>query len=715
LNLNGEWEFAETDDSSAQYLDNKPYPDKIIVPFCRESKLSGLGRRGFIKNVWYRRSFELGKNWKSLRTRLHVGACDWETTVWLNGKIVGSHRGGSAPVILEITDYLQPGKNTVVIHAFDDTRSGTQETGKQSQAEESFGCLYTRVTGLWQTVWLEGMGASYIKDFKIECHPETSGVVIRPDIDVPGSGLKIKAVAYAGNRVVGTAQVPVDWRNTQLDLKLSEKHLWSVDNPYLYSLRLLVLDGEKVVDELHSYFGLRTVSINGAAILINNKAVFQRLILDQGYYPDGVWTAPSDQALKHDIELSQAIGYNGARLHQKVFEPRFLYWADRLGYLVWGESPNWGLDAGNPLSHLPFINEWAEIIRRDANHPAIVGWCPFNETPANAVPLQNTVVNLTRMLDPSRPVLDTSGWTHGIANPEVLDMHDYDQNTISFRNNWNDSSSINASLPTRYGGGGAAKKIPFFISEFGGTGWSKNSGWGYGAAPKNIEEFYTRYKGLADALLDSRYLFGFCYTQLYDVEQEQNGLYTYQRQPKFDVKRMHDIIARKAEYEKNPPTDTKDRLCKWQVLVGAVQDKDMAKEWRYRFNTPPSDWMSPGFDDSNWAHGYAGFGQKAGSEAFIKTSWTSKDIWLRQDFEYTGTSFEKIVLVTHFDNGCRIYINGQLVWQHDGWVDKYTGFDITKKGLKAIIRGRNTIAIHCMQESGGQFIDAALLIGNAQN
>jgi beta-galactosidase/beta-glucuronidase len=542
INLNGEWQFAETDDSTKQFLGGESYPDKIIVPFCRESKLSGLQRLGFIKNVWYKRTVVLPHDWKSARTRLHIGACDWLTEAWVNGKLVGNHKGGSASMAFEVTKELRPGENTIVIHAFDDTRSCLQETGKQSHDEGSSGCVYTRTTGIWQTVWLEGVGSSFVSDLKTVADPDSSRVFIDPIVNGSCKGLTVRATAYAGSKVVGVAEAKADWRNTHLVLNLSEKHLWSIETPYLYNLKVVLLRDGKKVDELKSYFGLRTVSIEGRGILINGKPVFQRLVLDQGFYRDGIWSAPSDWALRHDIELSQAVGFNGARLHQKVFDPRYLYWADKLGYIVWGESPNWGMDAGNPQTHLPFMDEWVEVLRRDRNHPSIVGWCPFNETPGNAGTLQNSTVYVTRMIDPSRPVIDVSGWTHCIPDPEVLDMHDYDGNPVSFRDRWKK-------------GGGENLPIPFFVSEFGGIGWNSENGWSYGATPKDVNEFIDRFSGLAYALMDTRYCFGFCYTQLTDVEQERNGVYTYDRVPKFDVRRLHAILSRKAAYEIDGPAE----------------------------------------------------------------------------------------------------------------------------------------------------------------
>ena len=556
LNLNGTWEFAETDDAKdTSWLSDKAYPDTIVVPFCRESKLSGLGRTGFIKNVWYRRTFQKPADWKSERVRLHVGACDWKTTVWINGKEAGQHTGGSAPFCFDVTDLLRPGENTVVIHAFDDTRSGLQACGKQAQCEHSEGCVYTRTTGIWQTVWLEGVGSAFVSDVRIEPDIKQSRVVLQAEVDGPCDGLTLKAVALADGKEVASAECPADWRNNRLVLNLADKRLWSIEAPFLYDLKLTLLREGKPVDRVDSYFGLREVTIRGGVLLINGKPVFLRTVLDQGFYPAGIWTAPNDEALRGDIKMSQAAGFNGARLHQKVFEPRYLYWADKLGYLVWGEFPNWGLHRyGEAAMNLPVIDEWTEIVRRDRNHPAIIGWCPFNETGEVAGPLQNTIVNVTRAIDPSRPVIDSSGWYHGLPNPDVLDAHDYEENPAKFRATWEDAFKSGVLAPQNRGASRMKGPVPFFLSEFGGIGWNIGSGgFGYGATPKDIEAFYARFKGVADALLDNPHVFGYCYTQLTDVEQENNGLYFYNRKPKFDVERLRKIQSHPAAYEKNPP------------------------------------------------------------------------------------------------------------------------------------------------------------------
>lgn len=715
LNLNGEWEFAETDDDGdTHFLGGGPYPDRIVVPFCRESKLSGLARTGFVKNVWCRRTFTVPEAWKSKRVIFHVGACDWRTTIWVNGEKVGEHTGGSAAFAFDITNTLKAGANTVTIHAFDDTRSGLQACGKQSQEEKSHGCVYTRTTGIWQTVWLEAVGSSYIRDYFVIPEPEASRVTLRSEVDGSLKGLTVRARAMAEGKEVGAGECVAARRDGFMVIPLSEKRLWRPSEPFLYDLELTLLRGEEVVDRVSGYFGLRRVSVEGAAILINDMPVFQRLILDQGFYPEGIWTAPTDAALKGDIELSMAAGFNGARLHQKVFEPRFLYWADKLGYLVWGEYPSWGVNLELLGADLAISTEWTEIVRRDRNHPAIVGWCPFNETNEKAGRVQNLVTYATRQIDPSRPILDTSGYVHSLQDPELLDAHDYDQNPASLRQRWENALG-DMPIPARYGRSSVAAFLPFFVSEYGGIGWNIHSeGWGYGNAPKTLDEFYERYEGLTKALLDNPRMFGFCYTQLTDIEQEQNGLYAYDRAPKFDVKRLHTITSRRAAYEDNPPLVAPQVHDWWSVLVGAFPDEGLAKEWRYTTEPPAEGWNRSGFDAKGWKTGLGGFGKKEGWGKQTRTAWATKDIWLRQEFEFDGADFAKAALVMHYDNATEVYLNGQLVWKGERWNDDYRPYDVTEMVKGNLKKGGNTIAVHCHQDEGGQFIDLALIVARGE-
>lgn len=561
LTLNGEWQFEidSAGDGEARGLTTgKDLNAKIIVPFCPESKLSGLGLGNTqkLKHVWYRRMFEVPSAMKDRRVRLHFGAVDYRCWVYLNGRLAGTHVGGSSPFWFDITRQLKVGPNEVVVRVLDDLWSGLQPGGKQAP-EQSEGCLYTRTTGIWQPVWLEAVGSSFVENLTVIADPDHSRVILTAKINGSDPDLMLKADAYAEGKPVGSATAKGPWQQ-QLVLNLSRKELWQPGKPFLYDLKLTLTSGNKTVDQMSSYFGLRSVTISGRKILINGQPVFQRLILDQGFYPDGLWTAPSDDELRKDIERSMACGFNGARLHQKVFEPRFLYWADKLGYLVWGESPNWGFQF-KPEGYAAYTNEWLELLVRDRNHPSIIGWCAFNETEPKAAELQQMMWNVTKAADPTRPALETSGWSHTLPNPEVLDAHDYEGNPEVLRKRWMDNLSVGlkpGEQPAAYqfahnpNSAKADLGVPFMVSEIGGIGWATEGGWGYGENPKGLEDLYVRYKGTIDAMLDNPHLFGFCYTQLTDIEQEKNGLYYYDRRPKFDLKKLHGITSRAAAYEK---------------------------------------------------------------------------------------------------------------------------------------------------------------------
>ncbi len=715
--LNGEWQFEmdEQGDGEARGLTSgKDLTSKITVPFCPESKLSGIAHYGLMKNVWYRRQFEVPAAMRSRRVLLHFGGVDYQTWVWVNGQLAGTHVGGNVSFSFDITPFLRDGSNELVVRAFDDTTSGKQPTGKQTHSV-SEGCMYTRTTGIWQSVWLEAVGSSYVEKVSIIADPDRSRVLVDATVNGEAKNLTLTVEAFAEGKKVGADTRPVSGRDNQLVIDLSKKHLWEPGAPFLYDLKFTLKRNGKTVDEVASYFGLRKVDIEGRAILINGKRVFQRLILDQGFYPDGIWTAPSDQELKADIERSLAAGFNGARLHQKVFEPRFLYWADKLGYLVWGEFPNWGYDY-KPENYANYLNEWTEVLQRDRNHPAIIGWCPFNESAGNAGEIQQLVWRETKAIDPTRPVLETSGWTHTLPHPEVRDEHDYNQNPEGFKQRWLDyfTSSAAIQVPSRYGVKAGRDRAdrggPFMISEFGGIGWSTEGGWGYGAGPKSLEEFYTRYAGLCAALLDNPDLFGFCYTQLTDVEQEKNGLYYYDRRPKFDLKRLQAATARPAAYEKTGPTSAPPQagaIHDWKVRVGAAADGDLAEPYRFTTNTPAANWLDKSFDDAAWKSGLAPFGNALPG---IRTPWNTSDIWLRQTFGSSGADLKAAALVINYDEDAEVYVNGQLIWKQSGYLSNYDAFAVTEALKKAIKPGNNTLAVHTHQTSGGQFIDLALLI-----
>jgi len=718
ISLNGPWQFEvdkAADGESRGLTYGKDLNSKIIVPFCPESKLSGLGlgNTELLKNVWYRRTFEVPAAMKGKRVRIHFGGVDYQAWVFINGQFAGTHIGESAAFAFDITKFLKDGTNEVVVKVFDDIRSGLQPRGKQSP-DQSGGCIYTRTTGIWQSVWLEAVGSSFVESISIVPDPDNARVTIEAKINGLDKDLTLKADAFADGKPVGADATTGPWQN-QLVLTLGEKKLWEPGAPFLYDLKLTLFSGKEKIDELKSYFGLRKVAIEGRKILINGKPVFQRLILDQGFYPDGIWTAPSDEALKKDIELSMACGYNGARLHQKVFEPRFLYWADKLGYMVWGEFPDWGFNF-EPQGYSAYVNEWTEILLRDRNHPAIVGWCPFNEEDKKASELQQMIWNITKAVDPTRPALQTSGWTHTMPHPEVLDAHDYEGNPATLRQRWMGNLSVSAEdlgVPARYVGKPSLRSdrgLPFMVSEIGGIGWAVEGGWSYGSGPKNFNEFYERYQGTIDALLDNPHLFGFCYTQLTDVEQEKNGLYYYDRKPKFDVKKLHDITSRQAAYERDETAAItparKSVEPRWKVLLGAVQDGNLCTPYKYVTEKPAEGWMKEGFDDTSWKTGLAPFGQGYPN---IRTEWKNADIYLRKTFQYDGGVLKKGAMVLLHDEDTEVYVNGQKILGVGGFISHYQLHMVTDRLNKALRKGANTIAVHTHQSIGGQYIDLAIL------
>ncbi len=553
MNLNGEWDFCFDQGRSGEqrrlYEDFSSYDKKITVPFCIQSKLSGIEYRDFIYGAWYKRTVTLSEAQTAGRTVLHIGAADYRTTAFVNGKKAGQHKGGYVSFSFDITPYVIPGENTIVIFCEDDERNPYIPVGKQSREYFSHGCDYTRTTGIWQTVWLEFTPETYVKDIRIT--PDAAACSVNITACLAGTADLQLTASYEGKVMAETVLYGVAGA-VNLSLALAEAHLWEVGCGRLYDLEIRF--GE---DRVQSYFGLRSVSLDGYRFLINGKSVFQRLVLDQGFYPDGIYTAPSDEALHGDILMSKACGFNGARLHQKVFEERFLYHCDKEGYIVWGEYPNWGADHTRPETIYTLLPEWLDELQRDYNHPSIIGWCPFNETwnidgKEQFDPLLSLIYKTTKTVDPTRPCIDTSGNYH--VETDIFDVHDYEQDPAVLRETQRllieeDILRNHCNNRQTYMPG-----MPVFVSEYGGIKWSpilENTGtsWGYGNSPETEEEYKARYKGLTDALLDNPKLFGFCYTQLTDIEQEQNGCYYYDRTPKFDPAFYYEVNTRKAAIE----------------------------------------------------------------------------------------------------------------------------------------------------------------------
>ena len=567
INLNGEWRFAFDDGdvgltehwqhvaSDDLGFGTSPFNRGIIVPFCFQSKLSGIGDTAFHDVIWYARTFEYTPAGED-RLLLHFGAVDYRAAVWVNGVQVASHEGGHTPFFADVTDALagEGGENVVVVRAEDPSKDVTIPRGKQYWKEESEGIFYTRTTGIWQTVWLEPVNRRRIE--KLRLTPDVDAASIDFDVDIVGvePGMSLRAsITFEGEPVLEDTiglwssrverSLPLLRRGAAPETPhLSEwpgAVLWSPEDPNIYDLRLELLgEAGRVLDAVESYFGMRKIEVKEGKVLLNGRPLYQRLVLDQGYFPEGILTAPTDDDLRRDVELAKEMGFNGARKHQKVEDPRWLYWADTLGLLVWGEMANayqYSLDYVRRISA-----EWQEAVERDYNHPCIVAWVPMNESwgvpdlahdPGQTEHLLS-LYHLTRSLDGTRPVVSNDGWEHALT--DLCTIHDY-RDADALRESYETTESAARATPARrpvYVSGHAYRGEPILITEFGGIAFSGDeAGWGYSTV-FDAEEFLARYGSLIEALSQSETVQGFCYTQLTDVEQEVNGLLTYDRRPK---------------------------------------------------------------------------------------------------------------------------------------------------------------------------------------
>lgn len=547
--LDGEWEFSSEEVSG-----------KIRVPYSPESVLSGIGYTGFLHECVYRREFEWHDR-PQKRIFLHFGAVSNRARVFVNGTFAGMHRGGYTPFSFEITKILKEGKNLLEVQVRNDL-SERNPTGKQSPKEQSFGCFYTRCTGIWQSVWLEIVPQNYLKSVRF--YPDAAQGCVKMSVCTQGKGNLSVEVRF-GEKTVGTYSGNADYADT-FTVELSEKHLWKIGQGDLYDV---ILRFEE--DEVRSYFGLREVRYDGYRFLLNGEPVFQRLVLDQGYYPGGVYTPSRDTDFAADIERAVSLGFNGARLHQKLFDPRYLYECDRRGFMVWGEYASWGVDYSDLSGFGEFVSEWSEAVERDFNRPSIVVWCPLNETwgeldnPAKTRDLRfvDGVYAVTKALDPTRPCVDVSGGMHG-TKTDIADFHCYDGYSV-LKKRMDELVAGRADFMCMYlpSEGISYAGEPQHLSEFGGVTFGggrinqtqcvqEQTAWGYDSIADE-KQFVENYCKTVQLLFSYKKLSGFCYTQLYDIEQEQNGLFRYDRTPKFSeesMRRLCEANRTTAEIEK---------------------------------------------------------------------------------------------------------------------------------------------------------------------
>ncbi len=562
VNLNGQWEFGFDDAGEGEgkgwHKGETPLERVIQVPFAFQSKLSGIGDPDFHDTVWYRRELEVPEPFAGKRILLHFGAVDYDASVWVNGILVASHEGGHTPFSADITDALhEDGRNSqLVVKAVDYSKDVTLPRGKQYWKSDSASIFYTRTTGIWQTVWMEAVSETSLGKVRFTPDIDRQSVDIRSWVQGPlRDGLRLQVDISFQGEPVASDTFSVRGAHEARSIRLADFNdhglgrWWSPERPNLYDVRFRLLDREEVLDEVTSYFGMRKISIESGRLCLNNRPYFMKLVLDQGYFPDGNLTPPSDEAIRRDVELTKEMGFNGARKHQKLEDPRYLYWCDKLGLLVWGEAANAYEYSEEYVRR--FAQEWQESIERDYNHPSVVVWVPLNESwgvPNIAVDKRQqehaqAMYHLTRSLDASRPVVSNDGWE--MVSTDLFNIHDYEWRRDVLEKRY--STTENAVSATPAGrvlavDGFPYRGQPILVTEFGGIAYKKSDweGWGYSGA-ENDEDFAARLNAVISPLLLSGCVQGYCYTQLTDVEQEINGLLTYDRQPKLPLETIRTI------------------------------------------------------------------------------------------------------------------------------------------------------------------------------
>lgn len=683
LNLNGRWQWraakANEDPPVGQDLGGT-----IIVPFPVESALSGVMEHH--ERLWYRRLFEVPADWRSRRVLLNFGAVDWETTVLVNGQKVGEHRGGYDPFTFDITTALKDsGSQEIIVGVFDPTDGGDQPRGKQNR--KPHGIWYTPCTGIWQTVWLEPVLESRIESLTIT--PSLAGKTVRVRANTAGdpAGASVRVSVAADGRSVWQGIVKP---NQDAMIEVPEPRAWSPESPFLYDLSAeLVADGT-TIDRITSYFGLRDISVDRDEagvnrMFLNGKPCFQVGPLDQGYWPDGVYTAPTDAALRFDVEETKRLGFNMARKHVKVEPARWYYWADRLGLLVWQDMPS-PLPPNNTYTKegmQQFEVELRALVQNLYNHPSIVMWVVFNEgwgqfdTPR--------LTDFTRQLDATRLVNNASGWTDaGVGH--VIDIHNYPDPKAP------PTESTRAAVLGEYGGLGLP--VP-------GHMW-KEENWGYKAmaSPEALTRKYEQMMKRVYELRDTAGLAAAVYTQTTDVEIEANGLLTYDRAIlKVDAGRV--AAANRGDFSRMPPPPV--------VTVVVPTSQDQPQGWRYTASAPANGWEQPGFDDSAWNQGPGGFGTRGTPGAAVGTVWDGREIWIRRAFEWPASGAKSPHLRLHHDEDCEVHLNGVLAAKLNGYTTEYEDVPLPAAAAAALKPGRNVIAIRCRQTRGGQYIDAGIV------
>lgn len=555
FNLNGEWEFAFDDADqglSSGWQDGRELPLRIVVPFAYQTVLSRINDKAVHEIVWYAKSFEIPAEFRLHDLLLNFGAVDYSSTVWINGIEVGHNRGGHIPFQFDIAPYVRAGENRLTVRV-EDLQDPEQPRGKQSYTGLPESIDYYCTTGIWQTVWLEPVPAIRIEELRMVTHAKRNLLELIVFLHAPSAAWRVVVEVFDDGKRVAIAEDQTAVATARLRITIPYAKHWSPDSPHLYNLEIRLYDGNNLLDEVGSYVGMRSIELRAGRFLLNGEPTYLKMILDQGYWPEGFLTAPSDEALQTDIGWARLFGFNGVRKHQKIEDPRWLYWCDRLGLLVWEEMPNareWSSKSEELLS-----GEWQEAVRRDYNHPCIVAWVPVNESMgfpglsqehAGQYAFIERMVRVTRRLDVTRPVIDNDGWEHTDIT-DICAIHDYTPTGEQLAARYGDMIS-GGQLPRTvwiadkplFARGSKYRGQPIVLSEVGGflaipqdvPPEKRDMLYQFYGSFQTLEELLEQYRDLMSGIASLSFLAGFCYTQLTDVEQEINGLLTYNRQPK---------------------------------------------------------------------------------------------------------------------------------------------------------------------------------------
>lgn len=679
LNLNGLWQFQPAA-SETEVLPKGNLSRTILVPFPVESALSGVMEHH--ETIWYRRKFTVPASWKGQQVVIHFGAVDYKAEVFVNGKSFGVHSGGYDPFSYDITGALtKAGEQDIALRVYDPTDKGGQPRGKQTLNPQ--GIMYTSVTGIWQTVWLEPLPKANIASIKIT--PDVDKSVVKLVINTTATNAQVTIQVKDGDKIVSTISGKA---NTEIGVPVANAKLWSPDSPFLYNLVITLKNGTQKLDEIGSYFGMRKISVGQDGeykkMFLNNKFLFQVGPLDQGFWPDGGYTAPTDAALKYDLEMIKKFGFNMVRKHIKVEPYRWYYWADKLGILVWQDmpSPNSYTEHVPPVDTTEFADELKRLVINHWNSPCIVTWVIFNESQAQHD--TKNLVNMVRNLDSTRLINQASGGDYFEAG-DILDVHSYPPPAVPANNQFQTLA----------------------CGEYGGIGFIiPNHTWNTGPTYimiDNEKDYTNLYDDFATDLTvfkTSKGLSAAVYTEITDVEAELNGLLTYDRE----------VVKGAVEKIRSSNLKLINGHLHLQEVLPASQT--IARPWKYTFTKPAIGWEQSVFSDSTWKDGKAGFGTEGTPGATIKTIWNTSDIWLRQEFNLgnmEGINKDSLVLYINHDDDCEVFINGIKAAAIPGATSSYAIVRMSKESKDALkANSKNFIAIHCRQTVGGQYIDAGI-------